>query len=121
LIDGIQQIAIPAHDAERAIAFYRDTLGLKFLFAAPNMAFFECGGVRLYIDANKGAIEPGGYSRIYLRSDDIAGDVARLTKSGVKVHREPQIIARLPDRDVWLAWIHDSEDNLVGLMQEKQG
>ena len=59
-LNGILQIAIPVKDIDRATAFYRDALQLEFLMSAPNMAFFACGGVRLYLDANKGIVEAGG-------------------------------------------------------------
>jgi catechol 2,3-dioxygenase-like lactoylglutathione lyase family enzyme len=48
-IENIGQIAINTHDVERAIAFYRDTLGLEFLFQAGPLAFFMCGDVRIML------------------------------------------------------------------------
>jgi len=46
----IGQIAINAHDVDRATAFYRDVLGLPHLFRAGQLSFFDCGGVRLMLD-----------------------------------------------------------------------
>src|SRR5207245_5460801 len=48
-IQNIGQISIIVHDLPRATAFYRDTLGLPLLFTAPNLAFFDSGGVRLML------------------------------------------------------------------------
>ncbi len=119
-IEGILQVAIPAKDIERATVFYRDTLGIPYLFNAPNMAFFNCGGVRLYVDANKGAVEPGGYSLIYFRTSDIEGQHAHLKEKGVEIHQAPRVIASLPGQDIWLMWFRDSEGNLMGVMEERK-
>jgi len=45
----IGQIAITVKDVERAVHFYRDALGMRFLFQAGGLAFFDCGGVRLML------------------------------------------------------------------------
>lgn len=118
-LTGIMQIALPVRDIQRATAFYRDTLGLQFLMAAPNMAFFNCGGVRLYLDANPGVVEAGGNSLLYFRTSNIQEQLAALEQKKVEVHRPPQVIASLPDRDIWLMWIKDSEGNLLGIMEER--
>ena len=118
-LEGIVQLAIPATDIERAKRFYRDCLGLPLLFEAPNMAFFECGGVRLYVDANAGAMKPGAYTGIYFRTRDIEGTHEALKSAGATIHEAPRLIARLPDRDVWLMWVKDSETNLLGVMEER--
>ncbi len=120
IFTGILQIAIPAKDIERATAFYRDKLGLQFLFNAPHMAFFDCGGVRLYIDANPGVKDPGGNTLVYFRAENIDSAHSQLKDSGVEIHQVPGIIAKLPDRDVWLMWIRDSESNLLGIMEERK-
>jgi predicted enzyme related to lactoylglutathione lyase len=117
---GILQIAIPVKDIERATAFYRDALGLQFLMNGPNMAFFNCGGVRLYLDANPGVVKAGGNSLIYFRAANIEQLHSLLKERGVKIHQEPRVIASLPDRDIWLMWIRDSEENLFGAMEERK-
>lgn len=120
LLSGVIQIAIPAKDIERATAFYRDTLGMQFLFNAPNMAFLDCGGIRIYLDANPGGKEPGGNSLIYFKTEDIEHAHAELKEKGAAIHQAPGIIAKLPDRDVWLMWVRDSESNLLGIMEERE-
>lgn len=118
-LTGILQVAIPVKEIERATAFYRDALGLQFLMAGPNMAFFACGGTRIYLDANPGVVEAGGNSLIYFRAADIESAHASLQEQSVAIHQDPRVIASLPDRDVWLMWIRDSESNLLGIMEER--
>lgn len=48
-LEAIGQIAVNVGDLARAIAFYRDTLRMRFLFQVPGMAFFDCGGIRLLL------------------------------------------------------------------------
>jgi methylmalonyl-CoA/ethylmalonyl-CoA epimerase len=119
-ITGILQIAISVKDIDRATAFYRDSLGLRLLFNAPNMAFFDCGGIRLYLAAGEGAEQHGASSHVYFRSSDVAALSAALKKKSVSIHQEPHIIARMPDHDLWLLWIRDSEENLLGVMEERK-
>ena len=119
-LNGVMQIALPARDIGRATAFYRDTLDLPLLMSGPNMAFFDCGGVRLYVDANPGSAEAGGNSLVYFRTKDIERQHALLQERKVEIHRAPHVIASLADRDVWLMWIRDSEQNLLGLMEERK-
>ncbi|MFL5577692.1 MAG: VOC family protein [Gemmatimonadaceae bacterium] len=120
----VGQIAIPVRDLERAVGFYRDTLSLPFLFAAPpNLAFFDCGGTRLMLalperEAGEGTVGGGGSPVVYYTVDDIAAAHAALLARGVELESDPHLIARLPDRDVWMAFLRDSEGNLVGLTSE---
>lgn len=117
---GILQIAIPVRDISRATAFYRDVLGVKFLMDAPNMAFFDCGGVRLYLDAGEASQNANANQFVYFRSSDVHSHPSVLQAKGVSIHQEPRIIAKLPGRDVWLMWIRDSEGNLLGIMEERE-
>jgi predicted enzyme related to lactoylglutathione lyase len=115
----IAQIAVMVKDLPRAIRFYRDTLGLKFLFEAPpQMAFFDCGGVRLLIGIPEKPEFDHPASIIYYHVADIAATVKTLRDRGVEVKEEPHLVARLEKHDLWLAFIHDSEGNPVGLMSE---
>ena len=115
----LHQVALFAHDLDRAIAFYRDVLGLPFLFQVPpGMAFFDCGGVRLLI-GNAAASGPNPpRSVLYYRVADIHASAERLKAHGVLLPREPMMIAKVEDREVWLLQFEDSEGNPVGLMQE---
>lgn len=118
-LSGIRQISMRARDIDRAIRFYRDTLGLPFLFAAPpQLAFFDCGGVRLMLGVpeNKKFDHPG--SVLYFTVDDIHAGYQTLKSRGVTFQEEPERVARLPDREVWVASFQDSEGNTLALMAE---
>jgi methylmalonyl-CoA/ethylmalonyl-CoA epimerase len=119
-LTGILQIAITAKNIERATAFYRDVLGLRLLMNAPNMAFFDCGGVRLYLASGEGTELHGESACIYFRTNDISGLLGSLKQKGVSIHQEPHILAKMPDHDLWLMWIRDSEENLLGVMEERR-
>jgi len=119
-LTGVLQIAIPVRDIERATAFYRDVLELEFLMSGPNMAFFNCGGVRFYLASGEGAGQPGGTPFLYFRTPDIARQLAALKARNASIHQEPGIIARMPDHDLWLMWFKDSEGNLLGIMEERK-
>ncbi|HKD09294.1 MAG TPA: VOC family protein [Bryobacteraceae bacterium] len=117
IVTAIGQIALTISDLPRAIAFYRDTLGLRFLFETGEMAFFDCGGVRLMLSK---AENPGStYSSIlYYKTDDIYKASDQLRLRGVAFESEARMIARMPDHELWMAFFRDSEGNLVGLMSE---
>jgi methylmalonyl-CoA/ethylmalonyl-CoA epimerase len=116
-ITSIGQIALTVKDVPRALAFYRDVLGLTFLFEAGNMAFFDCGGVRLMLTVSE---SPGvTYSSIvYYKTADIHAASDALTARGVTFESPAHRIAKMPDHDLWMAFLKDSEGNLVGLMSE---
>jgi methylmalonyl-CoA/ethylmalonyl-CoA epimerase len=115
----IRQIAIVCQDVARATAFYRDTLGLRFLFSAgPNLAFFDCDGVRLMLSTAEG--EAAGTSVLYYLVTDIQARQASLVAAGVQFVGEAHMIARMPDHELWLAEFRDSENNVMALMEEKR-
>jgi predicted enzyme related to lactoylglutathione lyase len=117
-LQRIHQISVRTRDTARAVAFYRDTLGLKLLFQAPpQLAFFECGGVRLMLSPAEPEFDHQG-SVIYFAVDDITATHAALSAAGVKFRSEPRLIAKLPDREVWLVDFVDSEGNVLALMSE---
>jgi methylmalonyl-CoA/ethylmalonyl-CoA epimerase len=116
----IHQIAVTVKDVDRAVAFYRDTLGMTLLFRAPpGLAFFDCGGIRLMLSLPEGAEVPRGNSIIYYGVEDIGQAHATLARRRVRFLGDPHLVARLPDRDVWLAELRDSEDNVLALMSER--
>src|SRR5207248_9273233 len=95
-LTGILQIAIPAADIARATAFYRDVLELRFLMDGPNMAFFDCGGVRLYLASGEGAGQPGASTYLYFRTPNIDQQFATLPQRNVKIGPTPHSIAARP-------------------------
>jgi predicted enzyme related to lactoylglutathione lyase len=119
---AIGQIALYVRDLDRAVGFYRDTLGLRFLFRAPpNMAFFDCGGVRLLIGLPE-SVERGRCSTIiYYRVGDIQATASALRARGVRFLQEPHLVAKLPDHDLWIGDFEDGEGNVLALMSEVRG
>jgi predicted enzyme related to lactoylglutathione lyase len=118
-ISQIAQISIIVHDLERAVAFYRDTLGMKFLFQVPpKMAFFDCGGVRLYLGLPEEEEFDHPGSILYYKVDDINAAWETLRERGAELVREPHFLAKMPDHDLWLAFFKDSEGNTLALMSE---
>lgn len=118
----VGQLSVAVQDLERATAFYRDTLGLPFLFAAPGMAFFDGGGPRLMLATPEGE-DSGGTSILYFQVDDIRAAYRTLEEKGVRVVHAPRLVAPMADHDLWLAFFKDSEGNLMALMgqEPKQG
>ena len=118
-LSTIGQIAVHVQELERAVAFYRDRLGMKFLFQAPpGLAFFDAGGVRLMLSRPEG--ESGGTFILYFKVDDIQDATATLKERGVRFTDEPHIIANMETYDLWMAFFKDSENNTHALMSEVQ-
>ena len=118
-ISTIGQISVTVHDIERATKFYKDTLAMKFLFSAGNMAFFQCGEVRLMLAVPEKAEFDHPASIIYYKVDDIDSTYKILTDRGVKFEGEPQLVHKAEDHDLWMASFRDTEENLLALMDEK--
>ena len=118
-LNQIGQIFVNVKDLDRAIEFYRDILGMTFLFQAPpNMAFFDCGGIRLMLgiadrpDLNHPA------SIIYYKVEDIERVYEVFNARGVEFIVKPHLVAPMPTYDLWLADFKDSEGNILALMSE---
>ena len=117
-LQRIHQVSIRTRDTARAVAFYRDTLGLKLLFEAPpQLAFFDCGGVRLMLSPPEAEFDHQG-SVLYFAVDDIKAAHTALAAAGVTFRTAPHLVAKLPDREVWLTDFEDSEGNVLALMSE---
>jgi catechol 2,3-dioxygenase-like lactoylglutathione lyase family enzyme len=117
-ITRLGQVSINVHDVARATAFYRDKLGLPFLFAAGQLAFFDCNGVRLMLSPpEKPEFDHPG-SVLYLVVPDIKAAHRQMLAAGVHFEDEPHFLARMPDHDLWMTFFRDSEQNLLALMSE---
>jgi methylmalonyl-CoA/ethylmalonyl-CoA epimerase len=115
-LSTIGQIALSVTDIERAIAFYRDTLGMKLLFQVPNLGFFDCAGVRLMLSGS----QPTGTSAtvIYFKVPDIHQAFAAIKDRHAAMEGEPHLVARMPDHELWMAFFRDPDGNLLALMSE---
>jgi len=118
MLAKIGQISVNAHDLERAVAFYRDKLGMRHLFTVPRMAFFDCGGIRLMLGLPETAELDHPASIIYYKVDDIQATHDTLTGRGVQFATDPHLIAKMPSHDLWMAEFRDSENNVLALMSE---
>jgi methylmalonyl-CoA/ethylmalonyl-CoA epimerase len=121
-ITALQQVAQRAIDLDRAVAFYRDTLGLPLLarFDPPGLAFFDLGGVRIMLDAIAGADVPGAI--LYLRVDEIQQAYRDLQARGIAFVDEPHMINRddaghfgPKGAEEWMAFFKDSEGNTLAI------
>jgi len=113
----IGQIALTVSDIDRAVAFYRDSLGMRFLFQVPNLAFFDCDGIRLMLSLPEKAAE-GSSSVIYFKVADIQQAFKTLASRGVSFEGKPHLIAKMPDHELWMAFFRDLDRNLLALMSE---
>lgn len=120
MLSKIGQIAIIVRDMERATAFYRDVLGLKFLFAAPNLAFFDAGGTWLMLSPPELPEFDHPSSILYFDVDDIVAVHAAFKKKGVEFRTEPHVVHRDGSRELWLADFRDGEGNTFCLRQWRQ-
>ena len=115
----IGQIAVNIHDLDRAVAFYRDALGMRLLFQVPpKMAFFDCGGVRLMLSLPEEPEYDHPGSILYFKVEDIQGTHQTLRDRGVELRSDPHLVARMPDHELWMAFFRDSEGNTLALMSE---
>lgn len=117
-VNHLRQVALHVEDMDRAVAFYRDVVGLDFIarFDPPGLAFFDLGGTRLLLEAGAPS------SLLYLGVDDVAGMTERLRRTGVTIESEPHVIhvdetGRFgpPGEAEEMSFFRDSENNLVGL------
>lgn len=114
----IAQISFSVTEIERAVAFYRDTLGLPHLFTAGKLAFFDCGGTRLMLDALEEA-QGKGNSVLYFAVADINAAQDALTAAGVHFEGAPHLIFTHPDgKQEWLTFFRDPDGNLLSLKSE---
>jgi catechol 2,3-dioxygenase-like lactoylglutathione lyase family enzyme len=120
-LSRIGQIAITVSDVEKALAFYRDILGLKFLFSAgPNLAFLQVADVRIMLSTPQGSGAVGANSILYFHVADVESAHQALVLLGATNERAPQLAAKMPDHELWLGFLRDPDGNLVGLMEEKR-
>jgi methylmalonyl-CoA/ethylmalonyl-CoA epimerase len=117
-LHAIGQVSLTVDDTDVAERFYADTLGLRKLFRFGDLAFFDCGGVRLFVE--KSARQPfqPASSVLYFRTPDIALTFRHLAGRGVVFVDQPHLIAPMEDHDLWMTFFKDPAGNLLALMQE---
>ena len=114
------QVALTVGDVECSTRFYRDALGLPFLFSAgPSLAFLDLGGVRLMLSEPEGDLTPGSSTVLYLKVSDIEAEHLAMRARGVDFVDEPHLIAAMPDHDLWMTFFRDPDGHTLALMCEK--
>jgi len=116
-LDEIAQIALTVQNLEEAKLFYRDTLGMRFLFDTGTMAFFQCGQIRLMLGTSDKPSPTSG-TIVYFRVPDLQLAYADLKNKEVAFVQEPHLVARMKSHDLWLAFLKDPAGNTLGLMSE---
>ena len=121
--DGAQvrrlgQLGVSVKDLEGMTAFYRDAVGLRFLFAAPGMSFFDLGGARLMLSLPEKGSEHRHGSILYLDVADIVASHAALVARGVTFEGKPHVVHRYPGGELWVAFFSDPEGNMLALMSD---
>jgi methylmalonyl-CoA/ethylmalonyl-CoA epimerase len=116
-LSTIAQFALTVADLVRATAFYRDALGMRFLFQVPGLAFFDCAGVRLMLSASDKPLQTDGFV-VYFKVPEIHQAHRALLERGVAFEGDPHQVARMPDHDLWMAVFRDSDRNLLAIMAE---
>ncbi len=117
-LSQIGQIAINIKDTARATEFYRDRLGMKLLFCAGPMSFFDCAGVRLMLSQPSDPRFDHPSSLIYFKVADLQAQYTAMKAGGVVFEDQPHMVAAMPTHDLWMAHFNDTEGNLLVLMCE---
>ncbi|MEK7727909.1 MAG: VOC family protein [candidate division KSB1 bacterium] len=117
-LNALGQIAVIVRDLEQAVAFYREVLGMQFLFQAPNLAFFNCNGIRLMLGPAETPEFDHPSSILYFKVDDLHAAYTTLSARGVQFRDKPHLVAKLPDHELWMTFFEDLDKNILALMSE---
>ena len=117
-LNRIGQIALAVRDVDKAETYYRDVLGLRWLYRFGDLTFFDCAGVRLLLEKahDPDALNHG--SPIYFACNDIALAVRELQQRGIVFDSPPHPVAKLDDHDLWMAFFPDPDGHTLALMHE---
>jgi methylmalonyl-CoA/ethylmalonyl-CoA epimerase len=116
-LSTVRQIALTVSNLDRAVPFYRDALGMSFLFQIPNLAFFDCAGVRLMLSASDKPLQTDGFV-VYFKVPEIQQAHRALLERGVTFEGDPHLVARMPDHNLWMAVFRDPDRNMLAIMSE---
>lgn len=121
-LSAIGQIAYVVRDIDASTTFYRDKLGIPFLFSAPpKLAFFDLAGIRLMLAEPENENEThkiGMNSTLYFKVDDIESTFETVKQRGVEVTEKPHLVAAMGTIELWMAFFRDLDQNLIGIMSE---
>jgi methylmalonyl-CoA/ethylmalonyl-CoA epimerase len=119
-LSTLGQVAITVADLDRAKDFYGRALGLKALFAMQNMAFFDCGGVRLMLSTPEAGMTPGGGAVFYFKVPSSREAEAILASRGVRFDKPAHLLAKMGTYDLWMAFFRDPDGQMLALMSEEK-
>ena len=115
----IGQIARSVKDVAAARIWYGEVLGLEHLYSFGNLAFFDCGGVRLFLSEGE---KESADSILYFRVEDIGAAQAALEARGVVFTNAAHMIHRHDDgTEEWMAFFADNEDRPLAIMAQVKG
>jgi len=115
-LGAIGQIARTVSDIAAARAWYREVLGLPHLYSFGDLAFFDCGGVRLFLSQGE---KPAADSILYFQVDDVRTAHAALCARGVRFTHAPHLIHRHENgREEWMAFFDDNEGRPLAVMSQ---
>ena len=122
MLTRLHQISQRAGELDRAVAFYRDVLGLRFVarFDPPGLVFFDLGNTRLLLEGNAPSVV------LYLETDDLDESHRSLVAAGAEIVAKPHRIHRddagdfgPPGNEEWMLFFRDSEQNLLALVERR--
>ena len=120
-VDGLGQIGLTVKDLSAAKKFYGELLGLPFLFDAGTMAFYQCGELRLMLGTAESATQSStGGTILYFRVQELEAACAKLKAAHVEFVQAAHLVAKMPDHELWMAFIKDPDGDVVGLMEERR-
>ena len=118
-LSALGQFALPVSDADRSEGWYRDVLGLPPLFRFGDLVFFDCGGVRLMLEASAEPVQVVSGVCHYFRVGDIEAEVRDLSARGLTFEAPPHLIATMPDHELWMVFFRDPDGHMLAFMEER--
>ena len=117
MLGPVGQISRQVKDIAAARRFFGEVLGLPHLYSFGDLAFFDCGGVRLFLSQAEGG--GGGDSILYFRVEDIRLVHIALASQGVEFVDAPHLIHRHEDgTEEWMSFFRDNEGRHLALMEQ---
>ena len=117
-VESIGQIAVNVKDVPRAVAFYRDVIGLPLLFESNGLAFFQCGETRLLLSLPEKKEFDHPCSVLYFKVKDLPSTVITMKEAGAAFIDEPHMVGKMGDIEIWMAFFKDGEGNTHAVMSE---
>jgi catechol 2,3-dioxygenase-like lactoylglutathione lyase family enzyme len=112
----VGQISRKVKDIDAARKWYGETLGLKHLYSFGDLAFFDCGGTRLFLSQGEGG---EGDSILYFRVPDICAAHAEMAVKGIEFLQAPHMVHRHEDgTEEWMAFFKDNDGRPLAIMTQ---